>query len=155
MLGEAEKKRLEKIAASHQNVWEAFKEVAGKRYEEYLCALEENMPKTQVQKRKELQDIRNRWNASAKQIQDIEDKDLERVLIYFAMNLRGVTTGDGVNKWNIKNVFHDRRSTAVAKCPYTLIPASKSIIIVTVASVSPSRRKKNKPVFVCSCFIFV
>ena len=106
MLGEAEKKRLEKIAASHQNVWEAFKEVAGKRYEEYLCALEENMPKTQVQKRKELQDIRNRWNASAKQIQDIEDKDLERVLIYFAMNLRGVTTGDGVNKWNIKNVFH-------------------------------------------------
>ena len=64
------------------------------------------MPKTQVQKRKELQDIRNRWNASAKQIQDIEDKDLERVLIYFAMNLRGVTTGDGVNKWNIKNVFH-------------------------------------------------
>lgn len=106
MLGEAEKKRLEKIAASHQNVWEAFKEVAGKRYEEYLCALEENMPKTQVQKRKELQDIRNRWNASAKQIQDIEDKNLERVLIYFAMNLRGVTTGDGVNKWNIKNVFH-------------------------------------------------
>ena len=106
MLGEAEKKRLEKIAASHQNVWEAFKEVAGKRYEEYLCALEENMPKTQVQKRKELQDIRDRWNASAKQIQDIEDKDLERVLIYFAMNLRGVTTGDGVNKWNIKNVFH-------------------------------------------------
>lgn len=106
MLGEAEKKRLEKIAASHQNVWEAFKEVAGKRYEEYLCALEENMPKTQVQKQKELQDIRNRWNASAKQIQDIEDKDLERVLIYFAMNLRGVTTGDGVNKWNIKNVFH-------------------------------------------------
>lgn len=106
MLGEAEKKRLEKIAASHQNVWEAFKEVAGKRYEEYLCALEENMPKTQVQKRKELQDIRNRWNASVKQIQDIEDKDLERVLIYFAMNLRGVTTGDGVNKWNIKNVFH-------------------------------------------------
>lgn len=106
MLGEAEKKRLEEIAASHQNVWEAFKEVAGKRYEEYLCALEENMPKTQVQKRKELQDIRNRWNASAKQIQDIEDKDLERVLIYFAMNLRGVTTGDGVNKWNIKNVFH-------------------------------------------------
>ena len=106
MLGEAEKKRLEKIAASHQNVWEAFKEVAGKRYEEYLCALEENMPKTQVQKRKESQDIRNRWNASAKQIQDIEDKDLERVLIYFAMNLRGVTTGDGVNKWNIKNVFH-------------------------------------------------
>ncbi|MEI3019412.1 hypothetical protein [Ruminococcus sp.] len=106
MLGEAEKKRLEKIAASHQNVWEAFKEVAGKRYEEYLCALEENMPKTQVQKRKELQDIRNRWNASTKQIQDIEDKDLERVLIYFAMNLRGVTTGDGVNKWNIKNVFH-------------------------------------------------
>lgn len=106
MLGEAEKKRLEKIAASHQNVWEAFKEVAGKRYEEYLCALEENMPKTQVQKRKELQDIRNRWDASAKQIQDIEDKDLERVLIYFAMNLRGVTTGDGVNKWNIKNVFH-------------------------------------------------
>lgn len=106
MLGEAEKKRLEKIAASHQNVWEAFKEVAGKRYEEYLCALEENMPKTQVQKRKELQDIRNRWNASAKQIQDIEDKDLERVLIYFAMNLRGVTTGDGLNKWNIKNVFH-------------------------------------------------
>lgn len=106
MLGEAEKKRLEKIAASHQNVWEAFKEVAGKRYEEYLCTLEENMPKTQVQKRKELQDIRNRWNASAKQIQDIEDKDLERVLIYFAMNLRGVTTGDGVNKWNIKNVFH-------------------------------------------------
>ena len=106
MLGEAEKKRLEKIAASHQNVWEAFKEVAGKRYEEYLCALEENMPKTQVQKRKELQDIRNRWNASAKQIQDIEDKDLERVLIYFAMNLRGVTTGDGVNKWNIKNDFH-------------------------------------------------
>ena len=106
MLGEAEKKRLEKIAASHQNVWEAFKEVAGKRYEEYLCALEENMPKTQVQKRKELQDIRNRWNASAKQIQDIEDKDLERVLIYFAMNLRGVTTGDGVKKWNIKNVFH-------------------------------------------------
>ena len=80
--------------------------MAGKRYEEYLCALEENMPKTQVQKRKELQDIRNRWNASAKQIQDIEDKDLERVLIYFAMNLRGVTTGDGVNKWNIKNVFH-------------------------------------------------
>ena len=106
MLGEAEKKRLEKIAASHQNVWEAFKEVAGKRYEEFECALEENMPKTQVQKRKELQDIRNRWNASAKQIQDIEDKDLERVLIYFAMNLRGVTTGDGVNKWNIKNVFH-------------------------------------------------
>lgn len=106
MLGEAEKKRLEKIAASHQNVWEAFKEVTGKRYEEYLCALEENMPKTQVQKRKELQDIRDRWNASAKQIQDIEDKDLERVLIYFAMNLRGVTTGDGVNKWNIKNVFH-------------------------------------------------
>lgn len=106
MLGEAEKKRLEKIAASHQNVWEAFKEVAGKRYEEYLCTLEENMPKTQVQKRKELQDIRNKWNASAKQIQDIEDKDLERVLIYFAMNLRGVTTGDGVNKWNIKNVFH-------------------------------------------------
>ena len=106
MLGEAEKKRLEKIAISHQNVWEAFKEVAGKRYEEYLCALEENMPKTQVQKRKELQDIRDRWNASAKQIQDIEDKDLERVLIYFAMNLRGVTTGDGVNKWNIKNVFH-------------------------------------------------
>lgn len=106
MLGEAEKKRLEKIAVSHQNVWEAFKEVAGKRYEEYLCALEENMPKTQVQKRKELQDIRDRWNASAKQIQDIEDKDLERVLIYFAMNLRGVTTGDGVNKWNIKNVFH-------------------------------------------------
>ena len=106
MLGEAEKKRLEKISASHQNVWEAFKEVAGKRYEEYLCTLEENMPKTQVQKRKELQDIRNRWNASAKQIQDIEDKDLERVLIYFAMNLRGVTTGDGVNKWNIKNVFH-------------------------------------------------
>ena len=106
MLGDAEKKRLEKIAASHQNVWEAFKEVAGKRYEEYLCALEENMPKTQVQKRKELQDIRNRWNASAKQIQDIEDKDLERVLIYFAMNLRGVTTGDGLNKWNIKNVFH-------------------------------------------------
>lgn len=106
MLGEAEKKRLEKIAASHQNVWEAFKEVAGKRYEEYLCALEENMPKTQVQKRKELQDIRDRWNASTKQIQDIEDKDLERVLIYFAMNLRGVTTGDGVNKWNIKNVFH-------------------------------------------------
>ena len=106
MLGEAEKKRLEEIAISHQNVWEAFKEVAGKRYEEYLCALEENMPKTQVQKRKELQDIRNRWNASAKQIQDIEDKDLERVLIYFAMNLRGVTTGDGVNKWNIKNVFH-------------------------------------------------
>ena len=80
--------------------------MAGKRYEEYLCALEENMPKTQVQKRKELQDIRNRWNASAKQIQDIEDKNLERVLIYFAMNLRGVTTGDGVNKWNIKNVFH-------------------------------------------------
>ena len=106
MLGETEKKRLEEIAVSHQNVWEAFKEVAGKRYEEYLCALEENMPKTQVQKRKELQDIRNRWNASAKQIQDIEDKDLERVLIYFAMNLRGVTTGDGVNKWNIKNVFH-------------------------------------------------
>lgn len=106
MLGEAEKKRLEEIAISHQNVWEAFKEVAGKRYEEYLCALEENMPKTQVQKRKELQDIRDRWNASAKQIQDIEDKDLERVLIYFAMNLRGVTTGDGVNKWNIKNVFH-------------------------------------------------
>lgn len=106
MLGETTKKRLEEIAASHQNVWEAFKEVAGKRYEEYLCALEENMPKTQVQKRKELQDIRNRWNASAKQIQDIEDKDLERVLIYFAMNLRGVTTGDGVNKWNIKNVFH-------------------------------------------------
>lgn len=106
MLGEAEKKRLEEIAVSHQNVWEAFKEVAGKRYEEYLCALEENMPKTQVQKRKELQDIRNRWNASAKQIQDIEDKDLEHVLIYFAMNLRGVTTGDGVNKWNIKNVFH-------------------------------------------------
>ncbi|MFR6586365.1 MAG: hypothetical protein ACLUSL_00375 [Ruminococcus sp.] len=28
------------------------------------------------------------------------------MLIYFAMNLRGVTTGDGVNKWNIKNVFH-------------------------------------------------
>ena len=109
MLGEAEKKRLEKIAASHQNVWEAFKEVAGKRYEEYLCALEENMPKTQVQKRKELQDIRDRWNASAKQIQDIEDKDLERVLIYFAMNLRGVTTGDGVNKWNIKNVFHSEK----------------------------------------------
>lgn len=106
MLGEAEKKRLEEIAISHQNVWEAFKEVAGKRYEEYLCALEENMPKTQVQKRKELQDIRDRWNASAKQVQDIEDKDLERVLIYFAMNLRGVTTGDGVNKWNIKNVFH-------------------------------------------------
>lgn len=109
MLGETEKKRLEEIAVSHQNVWEAFKEVAGKRYEEYLCALEENMPKTQVQKRKELQDIRNRWNASAKQIQDIEDKDLERVLIYFAMNLRGVTTGDGVNKWNIKNVFHSEK----------------------------------------------
>ncbi len=104
MLGEAEKKRLEKIAASHQNVWEAFKEVAGKRYEEYLCALEENMPKTQVQKRKELQDIRNRWNASAKQIQDIEDKDLERVLIYFAMNLRGVTTGDGATRVSVSCV---------------------------------------------------
>lgn len=102
-LTDEDKAFLDSCSESGSTVWENIKKaITDKKYEWYICELKKVM-KT-PKKSSQLAEIEERWNAAEIKHQyrmsEGFDLDLEKILVWYASNLRGTPTSDR-NGWNI------------------------------------------------------
>lgn len=102
-LTDEDKAFLDSCSESGSTVWENIKKaITNKKYEWYICELKKVMKSPK--KTSQLAEIEERWNAAEIKHQyrmsEEFDLDLEKILVWYASNLRGTPTSDK-NGWNI------------------------------------------------------